>query len=317
MRKVPSSAIPTQRPRAGCRWSVRRARCRHRVWSRSQSDSVNVVVVLPSGVSSLRGLRVAFALHGSGENAVSTFYRLHLDRCMAAVAPAFALVAVDGGADGYWHPRSGADPLRMMVDEVLPFPGRRGARTDRFAAIGWSMGGYGALLGEQVGAPRMAAVVASSPAIFASYEDARGANRRAFDDEADFRRHDILAGLGKLRDVPSWVDCGTSDPFARMTRRLRADLKPQGGAMSRGCHDLAYWSARLPGQLAFLATVSRSDPGRSGLRARTAPPRRACPARRGGGEPGRARSTRGRWSPCWRSRWECRRRGRRCRCRRG
>lgn len=61
----------------------------------------------------------------------------------------------------------------------------------------------------------------------------------------------MFAGLGRLTGVPAWVDCGTSDPFAPMARRLRDRIRP-GGRMSRGCHDGAFWLRRLPAELAFL-----------------------------------------------------------------
>jgi hypothetical protein len=94
-------------------------------------------------------------------------------------------------------------------------------------------------------------MVASSPALFDSYDDARLTNHLAFDDRADFARNDVFARLGRLDGVATRVDCGTSDPFAPMARRLRGRLHPAGG-MSRGCHDGAFWLRRLPDQLGFL-----------------------------------------------------------------
>jgi enterochelin esterase-like enzyme len=232
---------------------------RHTFRSRHRGTDVNAVVVLPNGVTSPRGLPVTVALHGNGGNGPSVVNGLHLDRYLAdAVAtrkvPPFALVAVDGGANSYWHPRAdGDDPVAMITEELLPWLGRQGARTDRFAAIGWSMGGYGALqLAQSVEPRRMAAVVAASPALFPSYDDARRTNRMAFDDRADFTHHNVFARLDRLRSIPTWVDCGTSDPFAPMARRLRDRLHPAGGAMRGGCHDGAFWCSRLPAQLSFI-----------------------------------------------------------------
>lgn len=228
--------------------------------SRHRRTDVTAAVVLPAGVTSPRGLPVAVALHGNGGTGMSTARDLKLDRYLDAAVrtrrtPPFALVAVDGGPSSYWHPRaSGEDPIAMITDELLPLLRRQGARTDRFGVIGWSMGGYGALvLAEAVGAPRVAAAVASSPAIFRTYEDARRTNHQAFDGPEDFARNDVFAGLGRMKGVPAWVDCGTSDPFAPMARRLRARLRP-AGAMGQGCHDGAFWLRRLPAQLAFLGT---------------------------------------------------------------
>lgn len=226
--------------------------------SAHRRTTVTATVVPPARGRSLRGLPVAVALHGSGDTAAGTVRHLALDRYLPdAVAnggvPPFALVAVDGGPDSYWHPRAnGDDPLGMIVDELLPRLRERGARTGRIGAIGWSMGGYGALvLTRRLGAARMAAVVASSPALFPSYEDARSTNRRAFDGAADFARNDVLAALDELKGVPLRVDCGTSDPFAGMAREFRDRVHP-AGAMAGGCHDAAFWRSRLRPQLAFL-----------------------------------------------------------------
>jgi enterochelin esterase-like enzyme len=226
--------------------------------SRQRGTQVTAVVVLPAGVRSVWRLPVVVALHGNGGTGASAAAGLALDRYLTDVVrtrgvPPFAIVAVDGGPDTYWHRRqSGEDPLGMITDELLPRLHAQGASTDRFGVIGWSMGGYGALLlAETVGAPRMAAAVASSPALFPSYDNARRTNHRAFDDAADFARNDVFARLSRLHGVPTRVDCGTSDPFAPMVRRLRARLKP-AGLMSGGCHDGAFWRPHLPDQLAFL-----------------------------------------------------------------
>ncbi|ETK37015.1 alpha/beta hydrolase [Microbispora sp. ATCC PTA-5024] len=229
--------------------------------SRRRGTDVTVVTVLPAGVSSVRGLGVALALHGYGATASSVVRSLALDHYLTeAVArggvPPYALVAVDGGAAGYWHRRAnGDDPLGMIRAEILPWLRGQGALTRRVGVIGWSMGGYGALLLAQTlaggGGPRAAAVVASSPALFSGYADARAANGLAFDDAADFARNDVFARLDALGGVPVRVDCGASDPFAPMARRLLERLRPEGG-MGEGCHDYAFWRGRLPAQLAFL-----------------------------------------------------------------
>ncbi|MFI0481076.1 alpha/beta hydrolase [Actinomadura sp. 9N215] len=226
--------------------------------SARRRTAVTAAIVPPADGRSLRGLPVAVALHGTGDTATSAVANLNLHHYLPdAVAnggvPPFVLVAVDGGRDSYWHPRAdGADPIGMITDELLPRLRDRGARTDSVGAIGWSMGGYGALvLARRLGAARTAAVVASSPALFASYEDARATNRRAFDGRADFARNDVFASLDALKGVPLRVDCGNSDPFAGMARRFRDRARPEG-AMSGGCHDGAFWQRLLRPQLAFL-----------------------------------------------------------------
>ncbi|MBO2461093.1 alpha/beta hydrolase [Actinomadura violacea] len=226
--------------------------------SAHRRTDVTATVVLPAANRSPRGLPVAVALHGSGGDGASAVRSLALDHYLPdAVArggvPPFLIAAVDGGPDTYWHARAdGDDPIGMIVDELLPRLRRQGARTDRVGAIGWSMGGYGALvLARRLGARRTAAVVASSPALFGSYADARRTNARSFDDAADFARNDVFSDLDALKGVPIRVDCGTSDPFAPMARRLRGRIHPEG-SMGGGCHDGGFWRPRLPAQLAFL-----------------------------------------------------------------
>ncbi|TDD63554.1 esterase [Actinomadura darangshiensis] len=226
--------------------------------SAHRRTTVNACVVAPAKGRSPRGLPVVVALHGSGGSGTSVVDTLALDHYLPdAVAnggvPPFALVTVDGGPDNYWHPRaSGDDPMGMVVDELLPRLRERGARTDRIGAIGWSMGGYGALLlARRLGRGRMAAVVAASPALFDSYADARDTNPKSFDGPADYARHDVFAALDELKGVPLRVDCGTSDPFAGRVRDFRDRVHPEG-AMDGGCHDGAFWRPRLRPQLAFL-----------------------------------------------------------------
>ncbi|GGQ29530.1 enterochelin esterase-like enzyme [Actinomadura coerulea] len=220
--------------------------------------TVTATVVPPAADRPPRGLPVVVALHGTGEDGASLVRKLALDHYLPdAVArggvPPFTLVSVDGGPDTYWHPRaSGDDPLGMIVDELLPRLRDRGARTGRVGAIGWSMGGYGALvLARRLGRARTAAVVASSPALFASYEDAVAANRRSFDGAADYDRHDVFGALEELKGVPLRVDCGTSDPFADRVREFRDRVRPAGG-LEGGCHDAAFWRRQLRRELAFL-----------------------------------------------------------------
>jgi hypothetical protein len=63
-----------------------------------------------------------------------------------------------------------------------------------------------------------------SPAIFATYADARSADVRAFDSQADFARNDVFAGISALRHVPTWVTCDVDDPFQPEAARFRAQL---------------------------------------------------------------------------------------------
>ncbi|MBW8486045.1 alpha/beta hydrolase-fold protein [Actinomadura parmotrematis] len=213
-------------------------------------------LVTPKG-HAVKGLPVVLMLPGLGGDS-RALLGIYADRYLAqAVAhgmPPFALVGVDGGSV-YWHKRAtGDDPQRMVTGEVLPRLRRLGLRTDRIGLTGWSMGGYGALLlAGTLGPRRVAAVAASSPALFGSYAKAHAANPGSYDGPADFAAHDVLARLASLAGVPTWIDCGTGDPFAPMVEKARSGLaeRPAGG-MFGGCHDAAYWMRRSPARVAFL-----------------------------------------------------------------
>jgi dienelactone hydrolase len=213
---------------------------------------------------------VVIALHGLGSNALAAA-SLYAPAMTAAGVARFAVIAVDGGST-YWHRRAdGDDPLGMISREVLPRAAARGLAVARIGLIGYSMGGYGALLlAERLGGgsaghaagqrpdTTVAAVAAASPAIFGSYQDARAADPAGFDDPADFARNDVLAGLRALRGVPAWVACGGTDPFEPVTQLLRNRLGelaggPPAGGIEAGCHDEAFWARSAPAGLRFLA----------------------------------------------------------------
>ena len=246
---------------------------------------VQMITLIPAGAPAGRGsLGTVIALHGSGATAAVMAAQAG-PAMTAARVTGLAVICVDGG-DTYWHRRAdGDDPIGMILHEVLPRAAAAGLAAGRIGIIGESMGGYGALLlaerlaaaargsGGRTGAaggpsatgaspagagPAVAAVAALSPAIFASYADARAANPTSFDSPADFARNDLLAGLGALRAVPAWIACGQDDPFEPETALLRARLsrltgRPVPGGILSGCHDDAFWERNLPGALEFIA----------------------------------------------------------------
>jgi pimeloyl-ACP methyl ester carboxylesterase len=57
-----------------------------------------------------------------------------------------AVAAVDGGSDSYWHRRAdGTDALSMLLEEFMPMVRRMFPALPQ-ALMGWSMGGYSAVL---------------------------------------------------------------------------------------------------------------------------------------------------------------------------
>jgi S-formylglutathione hydrolase FrmB len=169
------------------------------------------------------------------------------------VAP-FALAAVVVG-ESYWHPHaSGEDRLAMLLDEFVPQCAERHRLGERRRAIiGWSMGGYGALLAAETRPELFAAVVAVGPAVWTSYDDTRRGPGDAFDYPADFARHDVIAHADRLAGVSVRVDCGTEDGFWGYVTHLTAVLpEPAAGGFSAGDHGGGYWRKVAPAEVEFV-----------------------------------------------------------------
>ncbi|HQJ97406.1 MAG TPA: alpha/beta hydrolase-fold protein [Thermoleophilia bacterium] len=174
--------------------------------------------------------------------------------------PVLALVAVDG-SDTYWHERAdGEDRMAMLLDEFIPWYEQRhdvGGARERRAVMGWSMGGYGALLAAERRPDMFAAVCAASPALWRSYDDGVG---DAFDDAQDFAENDVFASIAKLRDTAVRVDCGKADVFHDAARDFAARCEEQTGRpvagdvrdAVKGCHDPDYWRRVAPDELDFV-----------------------------------------------------------------
>jgi predicted esterase len=230
-----------------------------------RGTEVGWVVAYPPRVAGAAdaGLPVALALHGQGGDA-SVVTALHLPGyladAVAAGSPPFAIAAVDGGL-GYWHRRrNGDDAQAMLLEEFWPKlagvrdeHGRRLAAggEERFALLGWSAGGFGALLlAQRLGVARVAAVAAVSPALWRRAEDTADG---AFDDAADFAAHDVFAGRPRLAAVRVRIDGGWGDPFVDAAQDFAAGLlPPPAGGFGFGAHDDAYWRRLAPDQLRFV-----------------------------------------------------------------
>ena len=214
--------------------------------------ATNWAIARPPGQT--KPLRPVIALHGKGSDAATVMaggVEQGLAQAVDAGLPPFAVVAVDGGGS-YWHKRaSGEDSGAMVLDELIPMLGSQGLDTSRVAFLGWSMGGYGALLlGARLGPARTAAIAAVSPALWMS----SGATAPgAFDGADDFAANSVF-GLPALGQITIRIDCGDSDPFYSATQAFIAQLptKPAGG-FSPGGHDASFWSAQLPGEITWLA----------------------------------------------------------------
>ncbi|MCL9761299.1 esterase family protein [Frankia sp. AiPa1] len=227
--------------------------------SAARGRQVSMVVVAPAGGA--RDLPVCLVLHGRGDDARGSVGLLGLDTLLpaairAGVAP-FVLVTLDGGT-AYWHRRaSGDDPEAMILDEVRPRLAAAGMRAERIAALGWSMGGYGALLLARRHPDLVVAAAASSPAMWHTYAASAPG---AFDSSADFAAHRVL-GAGPAPGVAYRIDCGSSDPFAAVSREAVTQLRPTEYSLGAGGHTPGYWRSVAPAQLTFVGTALARTPG--------------------------------------------------------
>ncbi|MEY2471046.1 MAG: hypothetical protein QOK28_375 [Actinomycetota bacterium] len=196
---------------------------------------------------------VLVCLHARGSLGYRmAFDTVHVHHVVAAAKKPIVVVGVDGGPSSYWHKRaSGIDPQAMLHDELLPrIDAEVGAGLPR-AIMGWSMGGYGALLAAERHPDLYKAVVGSSPALFPS---AGATSPGAFDDAADYRRNDVYANEAALAPLDVRIDCGTHDPFLPAAKQFAARLPhPNPGSFTNGNHDAPYWRSVAPAQIATIA----------------------------------------------------------------
>jgi enterochelin esterase-like enzyme len=170
--------------------------------------------------------------------------------------PPFALASVDGG-ESYWHPRaSGEDRMSMLMHEFVPMCADRwqlGETRARRAIMGWSMGGYGAIVMAERYPEDFCAVAAASPAIWTSYTAMLRGPGDAFDSAAQFATYDVIAHASVLAQTPVRVDCGLQDGFYPYVQAFVGALPSRpAGEFIDGRHDGAFWLKVGPGQARFL-----------------------------------------------------------------
>lgn len=167
------------------------------------------------------------------------------------------LVAVDSG-HSYWHKRrNGDDRMRMLIDEIVaPQVKMYRANRGRTGIMGWSMGGYGALLAAETYPHIFGAVCATSVAVWRNPAEQQRATPDAFDDAEDFERYNVSRNVKALKNTAVRIACGTKDrffpgdeAFAEALRQAKIDAEI---AFSPGCHDAAYWEGTLPANFDFM-----------------------------------------------------------------
>jgi enterochelin esterase-like enzyme len=210
--------------------------------SQRRGRTVGYGVAWPPGSGPGARLPVCLLLHAAACDHRAPFDRLRMHHHLAEAVgarrvPPFALASADGGGSS-WRPGGGDDPFGMLLEELLPLLAGLGLRTAAGAVgvAGWSMGGGGALRLAEAAPERLAAVVATSPAVAAAGDE--------------------VAGAPRLRGLAVRVDCGETDPFADAARALAARL-PKGAEvhLAKGCHDGVFWQRQAPAQLRFLAAA--------------------------------------------------------------
>ncbi len=194
---------------------------------------------------------VVVCLHGAFEDHRFAFSDMHLQDVVAEERAPLVVASVDGGSRSYWHRRtSGLDPQSMLFDEFLPKVDDAVGRVLPKVLLGWSMGGYGAVLIAEEHPTEFIGFCAASPGLWATYGEAKPA---AFDGKADYEAHDVFRKLGAVRHLPARVDCGIWDPFITEARRLAHDLGDPAGSFGPGYHDDPYWRSIAPAQIRSIA----------------------------------------------------------------
>ncbi|MFM6850367.1 MAG: alpha/beta hydrolase-fold protein [Terrabacter sp.] len=218
--------------------------------TRHGADSPRWRLAVPRGATA-RGLVVA--LHGAGGDSDNAFSLGYAD---AVATTGLALVSVDGRRS-YWHARAdGTDTGAMVRDELIPLALKRSGLPPltRVGLLGWSMGGFGALLlASDLGASRVTGVVAASAALWLRGSETPA---RAYDGREDFERHSIFNRVEQLADIPVRLDCGLSDPFIAANRILAGRLARVETHFEPGGHDDAWWSGHAAAEMGWLAQHS-------------------------------------------------------------
>src|SRR5262249_17901622 len=115
------------------------------------------------------------------------------------------------------------------------------------AVVGWSMGGYGALLAAERAPDQFKAVAAASPALWTRASDTAAG---AFDSADDFRQNDVFRGADRLSPLVVRVGCRSYDPFYDASKEFAARLSSRSHAhFGDGFHDAAYWRSVAPAQV--------------------------------------------------------------------
>jgi hypothetical protein len=207
--------------------------------------SVNYGLYLPAGTVAA----VLYGLHGRGGSRRDAFEGIGLHRFIAERGLPWGVATLDG-VDTFWHKRKdGSNTQRDLLEGLIPFVAAR-APAAKSAIIGWSAGGFGAVLAMLQHPNTFVAAVGNGPSFWASFSSATPG---AFDDAADFDVNDVLGDAQLLAGKAVRVDCGDDDPFADGVNDLKRRVPSIEGGVRSGYHEDASWRSYLPDQLDFIA----------------------------------------------------------------
>jgi S-formylglutathione hydrolase FrmB len=227
------------------------------VHSRLVHRTLRQTLVVPKGGAAGRPLLVF--LHGRSSSPDTYLWQEFFDALDRLGGRAPAVLFVNGGDHSYYHDRAGGRWGSYVMREALPAALRRShADGSRLAIGGISMGGFGALDIARLDRGRFCAVGGHSAALWTS---AGLTAPGAFDDAADFSRHDVVGAARRsatpLGRVPIRIDMGTADPFRAADEAFVSALRRDGSDVqlheARGGHEAAYWRRHFGEYLRFYA----------------------------------------------------------------
>jgi enterochelin esterase-like enzyme len=212
------------------------------------------VLVTPAGGGEGRPLLVF--LHGYGA-APSDMVDPAFTSALRRLGDRAPVVFLPEGDVGWWHDRGEAPWGSYVLREAIPAAlARSGADPHRIAIGGISMGGFGALDLGRLAPKRFCAVGGHSPAVFTRGSDEASF---AFDNPADFARHDLI-GIARNHspyDAPVWIDVGKRDHLRPAATTLAHKLEDDGADVSfhvwPGAHNGRYWDRHFGQYLRFYA----------------------------------------------------------------
>jgi hypothetical protein len=196
------------------------------------------------------GAPLLVLLHGRGSNPEAFLRDGVMQQELRRLGPRAPSVVLPSCSDHcYWHDRGDGAWGRYVLRRVIPAAVRRLHADPRRVAIGGvSMGGFGAIDLARIAPRRFCAVGGHSAALWHTGGETPAG---AFDDAADFARHDVFHLPFRYRG-PLWLDAGDEDPFLASDRDF-ARLHCARWHSWPGGHGWSYWGAHLGAYLSFYA----------------------------------------------------------------